>query len=90
MEHPAVKVAAVVPVPDEFRGEEVKAYIVLKEGHTQEDTPPKWILDYAVRSWRISKCRDLSSMRKICHALHQSGWRSISYEDQSGIASRKL
>ena len=47
MEHPAVKVAAVVPVPDELRGEEVKAYIVLKEGHTQEDTPPELILDYA-------------------------------------------
>ena len=47
MEHPAVKVAAVVPVPDELRGEEVKAYIVLKAGHTQEDTPPESILDYA-------------------------------------------
>ncbi len=47
MEHPAVKVAAVVPVPDELRGEEVKAYIVLKAEHTQEDTPPESILDYA-------------------------------------------
>lgn len=47
MEHPAVKVAAVVPVPDELRGEEVKAYIVLKAGHTQEDTPPESILEYA-------------------------------------------
>ncbi len=47
MEHPAVKAAAVVPVPDELRGEEVKAYIVLKEGHTQEDTSPESILDYA-------------------------------------------
>ena len=47
MAHPAVKVAAVVPVPDELRGEEVKAYIILKEGHTSEDTPPEAILDHA-------------------------------------------
>ncbi len=46
-EHPAVKVAAVVPVPDELRGEEVKAYIILKEGHTLQDTPPEAILDHA-------------------------------------------
>jgi crotonobetaine/carnitine-CoA ligase len=47
MEHPAVKISAVVPVPDELRGEEVKAYIVLKVGHSPEDTPPESILDYA-------------------------------------------
>ncbi len=47
MEHPAVKVAAVVPVPDELRGEEVKAYIVLKDGYTKESASPESILDYA-------------------------------------------
>ncbi|WP_410655503.1 ATP-dependent acyl-CoA ligase [Amycolatopsis sp. lyj-112] len=36
--HPAVKLAAVIAVPDEIRGEEVKAYIVLdeNEGHQSE------------------------------------------------------
>jgi crotonobetaine/carnitine-CoA ligase len=47
MEHPMVKVAAVVPVPDELRGEEVKAYIVLKDGYTKESASPESILDYA-------------------------------------------
>ncbi len=38
-EHPAVQEAAVVGVPDAYRGETVKAFIVLKEGHqvTQEE-----------------------------------------------------
>ena len=47
MEHPAVQLAAVVPVSDELRGEEVKAYIVLKPGCTPENTSPEAILDYA-------------------------------------------
>jgi crotonobetaine/carnitine-CoA ligase len=47
MEHEAVKLAAVVPVPDELRGEEVKAYIVLKDGYTKESASPESILDYA-------------------------------------------
>jgi len=34
--HPAVRMAACVPVPDEVRGEEVKAYVVLREGESVE------------------------------------------------------
>ena len=32
MSHPKIMEAAVIPVPDKIRGEEVKAYVVLKPG----------------------------------------------------------
>jgi crotonobetaine/carnitine-CoA ligase len=44
VEHPAVRAAAVVPVPDELRGQEVKAYIVLCPGLAGD---PETILDHA-------------------------------------------
>ncbi|OZM70612.1 acyl-CoA synthetase [Amycolatopsis antarctica] len=43
--HPAVRLAAVVAVPDEVRGEEIKAYVVL-DGHTAEDTPPATLAEF--------------------------------------------
>lgn len=36
-EHPAVKEAAVIGVPHEYRGETVKAFVVLKEGQTASE-----------------------------------------------------
>ena len=47
MEYSEVKLAAVVPVPDPVRGEEVKAYIVLKDGETKESVPPQVLVDFA-------------------------------------------
>jgi acyl-CoA synthetase (AMP-forming)/AMP-acid ligase II len=41
---PEVVEAAAVPVPDETRGEEVKAYIVLQPGLQAEDFPPERII----------------------------------------------
>jgi acyl-CoA synthetase (AMP-forming)/AMP-acid ligase II len=37
---------AVVGVPDDTRGEEVKAYVVLQPGLTREDLPPQAIFDH--------------------------------------------
>lgn len=44
-EIPGVAEAAVVPVPDALRGEEVKAYVTLADGVTREALPPERILE---------------------------------------------
>jgi crotonobetaine/carnitine-CoA ligase len=44
--HPAVAESAVIAVPDQIRGEEVKAYIVLKPPATPESVTPKEIWDF--------------------------------------------
>jgi crotonobetaine/carnitine-CoA ligase len=47
MEHSQIQLAAVVAVPDELRGEEVKAYLVLQPGVSREDLAPEDILAWA-------------------------------------------
>jgi acyl-CoA synthetase (AMP-forming)/AMP-acid ligase II len=39
-EHPDIVEAAVIPVPDKLRKEEVKAYLILQPGKSAEDLPP--------------------------------------------------
>ena len=41
--HPHIREAAVVPVPDDYRGEEVKAYVQLMPGKTPNEVPPEVI-----------------------------------------------
>lgn len=48
-EHEAVKESAVVPKPDELRGQIVKAYIVLAPGHTGSEALIKDIQDFVKR-----------------------------------------
>jgi len=45
-EHPAIAEAAVAGVPDEYRGETVAAFVVLKQGKTPSDTLKRDILAY--------------------------------------------
>jgi crotonobetaine/carnitine-CoA ligase len=45
-EHPAVRAAACVPVPDPDRGEEVKAFVQLVSGVTPDDAPPAVLVDF--------------------------------------------
>jgi carnitine-CoA ligase len=44
--HPKVLDAAVLPVPDELRGEEVKAYVQLKQDESVESCPPSELADF--------------------------------------------
>jgi len=45
-EAPGVAAVAALPVPDDFRGEEVKVYLVLEPGKTPDDVPPQAIFDW--------------------------------------------
>lgn len=44
--HPKVLEAAVIPVPDELRGEEVKAYILPVDGESADTLPPAEIVEW--------------------------------------------
>lgn len=48
MSHPRIGEAAVVAVPDEKRGEEVKAYILPAPGESQETIPPLEIIAFCL------------------------------------------
>ena len=48
-DHPAVRAAACVPVPDEERGEEVKAYVQLRSGYSPSALSPEELLAFARR-----------------------------------------
>ncbi|HEU4557405.1 MAG TPA: benzoate-CoA ligase family protein [Longimicrobium sp.] len=50
LEHPAVLECAVVGAPDEERGQVVKAFIVLREGHSAGDEMVKTLQDHAKQS----------------------------------------
>ena len=44
--HPKIRDAAVIPVADEIRGEEAKAYVLLVEGQSADDLPPGEVCAY--------------------------------------------
>jgi crotonobetaine/carnitine-CoA ligase len=55
LEIPEIAEAAVVPVPDDARGEEVKAYLVLQPGLTRDDLPPDVVIRHCESKLAIFK-----------------------------------
>lgn len=55
LELPEIAETAVVPVPDDLRGEEVKAYLVLQPGLTQADLPPQRVIDHCQAKLAVFK-----------------------------------
>jgi crotonobetaine/carnitine-CoA ligase len=46
-ENDKIVLSAIVPIPDPLRGEEVKAYVVLKQGENKDTVPPQDIIEFA-------------------------------------------
>lgn len=81
--HPAVKMAACVPVRDELRGEEVKAFIVLQPGYDQQSGSPEILAAYCLdrlayfkvpRYWTYREELQLTPSERVSKAqLRQEG-----------------
>jgi crotonobetaine/carnitine-CoA ligase len=67
---PQVAEAACVPVPDAYRGEEVKAYVVLQPGLAIDDLPPAQIIDRCVAELAPFK---VPRFIAYCDALPRTG-----------------
>ncbi len=86
-EHPKVLEAAVVGVPDEYRGETVKAYVVLKEG---EEASAEEIIEHCRRNLaaykvpRLVEFRDELPKTTVGKILR----RVLAEEEKEKLASR--
>jgi len=68
-QHPAVKEAAVVGMPDPYRGETVKAFVALKEGMEESVTPQEIISFCKARMAAYKYPRDVEMVAEIPKTL---------------------
>lgn len=79
LEHPAIMDAAVVAVPDAHRDEEVKAYLVLREGFTDDEVTPQSVLAHCAA--RLAKFK---LPRYLAYVT------SLPYTPSEKVAKKKL
>ena len=77
--HPDIAEAAVVAVPDDYRGEEVKAYVQLSKGMTPDDVSPEAILEHCAR--------DLAAFKLPRYIEYRDGF---SYGPSDRVEKHKL
>lgn len=94
--HPSVQFAACIPLPDELRGEEVKAYVIL-EDDAQESVTPDELADFCAerlayfkvpRYWEFRGELPLTPSERIAkHVLQEekSDLRTNSYDISDGL-----
>jgi long-chain acyl-CoA synthetase len=74
-EHPKVKTAAVIGIPDEYRGEKVKAYIVLKEGQNVTEEEIMKFCEEKIATFKVPKLvefRDSLPMTSVGKVLRKA------------------
>lgn len=96
MLHPAVRLAAVIAVPDEVRGEEVKAYVMLGDGHTAESLPPADLADFCAgklayfkvpRYWTYAESLPMTPSERVAKGELRGGGQDLrvgSYDRTDG------
>ncbi len=86
-EHPKVKTAAAIGVPDEYRGEKVKAYIVLKEGQNATEEEIIKFCEEKIAKFKVPKLvefRESLPMTSVGKVLRKSLKEEVNYPTRKG------
>lgn len=92
--HPKVEEAAVIAFPDELRGEEVKAYVILKEGENHETVPPIELIQFCEERLAYFKIPRYIVYRKdfprtLTHRVKKDELRKLREEPEESYFDRR-